>query len=498
MLYRRVCSAAIVLALCLVGAHGAVSEKAPYDGYLVKDLSFNALNLPFATHVSDVLADTVNRVWFAAGSNGGVVALAGTEQAPFFPLTTRDGLLASSVSSVAFGLLGGQENFFLGFGDKGIQYGRVLSDTGLSPKPPGELALSTAESLVDGLASDGSQNLWAATKGGLVWWTIGGASPTRHTPDTLRSGDAISHVATNRQVSNSPLVFSDAADGKLYVLPYGGTVEHSFYDLGDVVGFAFDGSRSLWVAAGTASGNGSLYRFSEGSDLARPFETVQSFPFGGLRALKSIAVDPLVPGGPVVWVGTDQGAYFRRFDEVSSSFVDADWIPAATGATDANVRVYVDPSGNVYFGSSFGVRSLLSRLLTLSSSRFVGYGATATVTLRDVGILADASPPVVYVVKEKGGTSSPELTLPTTRNTDGSFTASFGFAAATVPGEKLGVTSAATDTAFEVVYLFGPDGAQKELPRARFTWANIVPFDDDAWVGNACFLGSLGFPCTGR
>lgn len=208
----------------------------------------------------------------------------------------------------------------------------------------------------------------------------------------------------------------------------------------------------------------------------------------------------------MVWVGTDQGAYFGSFNETLGKFTetgDHGWVAANTGGSDHNVRVYVDPSGNLWFGHGSdadpldgGVRSLLSRLLTLSSSRFVGYAAKATVTLLDVN--PDTDPPVVYVVKAGAAVSAPELTLAATKNSNGTYSASFGFAEATVPGQKLGVTSATRDSAFEVAYAFGPTGARKELPRARFTWANVVPFDDDAWIGNACFVKSLDPSCAGR
>jgi hypothetical protein len=54
------------------------------------------------------------------------------------------------------------------------------------------------------------------------------------------------------------------------------------------------------------------------------------------------------------------------------------------------------------------------------------------------------------------------------------------------------VTSTNTDVVFEVAYQFGPEGSKRELPRPAFSWANIVPFEDGAFIKGPCFLNALG------
>jgi len=204
------------------------------------------------------------------------------------------------------------------------------------------------------------------------------------------------------------------------------------------------------------------------------------------------------PAGTVIWVGTDVGAFFQIEDPAAGELTTAGWVQADTGGADQFVKVYVDPSGNLWFGSSFGVRSLLSRLVTVSSTRFVGFGARATIDLLDVnpnapGPAPETPPETLTVDIVKQGSDTPEVTLTATRQPGtNSYQASFTFAAETVEGQSLGVTSSAENAVFEVLYRFGPETARRELPRPSFSWANVVEFEDDAWIGGPCFLSALG------
>lgn len=503
MTLRRLTILTATLALCLAVADGATNvEKPPYDTYDGNSLSFSSLKLGLANRVNAVQADGANRVW--AATDKGVAAVLVKQLAPFFPLTkASDGLRGDNVTAVAFGNLGGEENFFLGFGTEGatgIQYGRVLSDTGLQPKPPAFLERKqtgdpNGVNLINGLSTNGDR-LWAATQGGLVEWVLGGDTPSPGT--ILLKESPVEHVATDPwAATDAPTVYSSGGD--LFAVP----AEGHFDSLGTsyaVISLAFDGARTLWVAAVRSGSVYELYRYPYTGDPAHPYDASNNrggpFALGGTRQIRSIAADPLNPAGTVIWVGTDVGAFFQVVDPATGGLT-ADWTQATTGAADQNVKVYVDPSGNLWFGSNFGVRSLLSRLVTINSTRFVGYGATATIDLLDVnpnapGPAPETPPETLTVDIVKQGSDTPELTLTAKKvpGTASSYRATFTFAETTGPG-KLGVTSSTENVVFEVLYRFGPD-LSRELPRPSFSWANIVKFEDDALIGGPCFLNTLG------
>ncbi|MBI5015801.1 MAG: hypothetical protein HZB55_09970 [Deltaproteobacteria bacterium] len=480
MIPRRLAALAGAIALCLTVAVGADTELAPYEGYLSNSLPYTALGLPTATRVNTFQADAATRVW--AATDKGVAALLSDREAPFFPLASgADELQGDDVTAVAFGRLGGNESFFLGFraaGAPGIQYGRMLSESGLQPRPPDLLERNEPDdppgvNAIAGLSTNGS-TLWAATRGGLVEWTLDKEVP--ESGSILLKGAAISHVATDPWATSTPsTVYSRGTD--LFLAPS----ETPFDSLPDApVAFAFDDRRMLWVAT---AGN-ELFRFPVSEDPAQPYGTrLGPYVLGdGARTLTSITVDPINPSGTVIWVGTDRGAYLQIADPATGDLTPSAWVQANTVGADANVKVYADPTGTVWFGSSFGVRSLLSRLVTIDSTRFSGFGARAVITLVDVNPNApgrpDTSPPdtlPVFIVKKGGSLTAPELTLAATRQPDGTYRATFAFAATTVEGQALGVGGSAADAVYEIAYSFGPEGNKRELPRPTFSWTNVVP-----------------------
>jgi len=55
-------------------------------------------------------------------------------------------------------------------------------------------------------------------------------------------------------------------------------------------------------------------------------------------------------------------------------------------------------------------------------------------------------------------------------------------------------SSTADDVKVEATYTFTDANAVERELSASATWANIVKFNDDLWVGGGlCFLGSLGW-----
>lgn len=487
-------------------------------------LSYAQLRVPTATQVNGFAADQTNRVWVA--TNQGLPALLGDVLAPFFPLNEiSDGLRANAVQAVAFGPLrineAGVEHFFLGFGSgaAGIQYGRVLATTGLSPRPaPVLLRNDEKEDRVHALAADGVSSLWAGTDGGLVAWEIGEAvSPPRRVARTYRSSDAVKVLAVapwGRGTVGDPrdpavafVAKNDAeTNSRLYVTRSGDLaavlVGSATFD--PLARLAFEPSApatdaGLWVASGRDVGRyaGDVLRTDPGG--VPPLATVR---VPGDVTINDLAVDPV---SGAIWVATSQGAYFQVPTGTPPTLVAGDCTGQADGCqgwrrlglvlSGENVRrVFVDPSGNLWLGTQRGVHVRLLRLLTISSGRFVGEGTRATVNLEDSSLAGNGGAPdevsiqVVKVVGTEDG--DVVLTLDAVEVDDtGRFTATFGFSS--LAGGP-GVLKVSPDEKFRVVYRFTVNGSVLNVRGSEFSWSDEKPFEDDLWIGGGCFLKALG------
>ncbi len=474
-----------------------------------RDVTLTYLNLKVrsASQTNGFAVDQVNQVWVA--TNGGLPALQGGALAPFFPLNENsDGLLADNVQAVAFGPLQvgttGDEHFFLGFGAgaHGIQHGRILANTGLSPRPPDKLLRQTAggpEDTVFALASDGVRSLWAGTAGGLVEWEIGAAlSPPRQVARVFRGGESVRALAVAPWGSDPAVLF--LTPDRLYVVRRGDSTATRVGSVAFGAGtrLAFESrvpppetDAGLWVASGQ-----DLRRYV-GGDLRgnKPGDASAT----SVRVdwnINDVAVDPL---SGAVWIATPKGAYFQEPEGSPPALVAADCTNSAVpcrgwrrlGVEEEVHRVFLDRYGNPWRSTKDGLRVRLLRLLTLSGRRFVGDSARATIILEDASLAGNGvrDEPPIQVVKLPEGETVLKLTAAEDAADGGRFTAAFGFSP-TAGGP--GVLKVAPDDRFQVVYRFTVNGLPLDITGPEFSWSNEKPFEDDLWIGGGCFLKALG------
>jgi len=496
---KRVLS--FLVAVCVAGA------VAPRAGRCERSvfLSFSTLKLGNASRVHAIGVDGANRVWFAADT--GVAALVGDRLAPFFPLNKNsDGLLDDAARAVAFGALEEGENFFLGFngpseGTRGIQYGRVLSETGLSPKPPS--SLDTGGMGVLDLASDGS-TLWSATTSGVRSWALGGGAPQPNTT-IYQENDEITRLALAPWAGDPALVFFDSQDARLYLVRSDDPSATRLVDpnLSTLGGMAFSRlTGDLWVVGTPSSGTADLLRYPaqplQGSDPGGSQPDGFSFPVN--RTLRDVAVDPF---DGTVWVATDQGAYFQTPGPdgslQGSECLETElpgrgcWAQEKSSRFDRVDRITVDPSGNVWMGTDEGVRGILVRLLTISATRFVGEDARAVVTLEDLpGFEGNGIPDEVTTIEVTVGSTARQLEVTEDGDT-GRFTLTFGFTLGESTSDTVfPVQSTADGVPVAVSYTFTDALGVERTLAVSASWANIEDFEDDLWIGGPCFLGVLG------
>jgi hypothetical protein len=477
----------------LAGLVGAVILAAPLPvlAQRAATLSFSELGLgTIPSRVGALASDRTNQVW--VGTDQGVSGVQGDSRAPFFPFRANDGLLANDVRAVTFGQLGTDENFFLGF-SSGIQYGRLLSTSGLSLV--GSLLAGVAQdgrNLVNDLASDGAQRVWAATAGGLVEWDISGQTPTLGTT-FLASAAPFLRVAVAPWEGDRAAV-ACAGRELFLVRTTSPSAPASFFTANAAVAdLTFDPAGNLWAL----SAGRDVVRFNAAFD---PTSGQGSFPtrsdfaidVSPLRAMLALAVDPFTG---TVWVGTDLGAYFQTplggtlasrvcggGDEPGAGCWALDTTPNFTQA-DRVDRIHADPSGNTWFGTNRGLRGRIVRLLSLNSSTYLGGGAQAVVSLEDLPGFAGNAETDTATVEVNVGTASTILEA-LEEGDSGRFTFSVRLAdVADVPG------SDGVDVIVEYAFL-DPDQLERTLV-ARGRWANIVSFEDDLWIGGLCFLEAL-------
>ncbi|GAB4262469.1 MAG: hypothetical protein Kow0092_12830 [Deferrisomatales bacterium] len=479
------CCLALAVALFARPPGGLAQPAFPYDGHVpVPTRSFAVLGLPSATGgVADLASDATGRLWVATPQ--GVSALVPAvgadpaqpdtllERAPFFPFDSQDGLLEDAVSAVAFAEVGGEEHFFLGF-PSGLQYGRVISTSGLSL--PSDTRLSEGAPPVRALASTGATSVWAATGAGVERWDLSGSVPTLNdTQDVFSEDEPAGAVAVFPADPTSAAYTTPGAE--LWVATRGAAPVAVSVPSGveEVLDLAFDLQGDLWVLGeGAAPTNVKVWKYGAAA-LASPGTAAPAavFDFGELTGsdrARALAVDDTQGA---VWIATSQGAYFQAWD--AGRELGGSWERLATESDDVRA-VYVDPAGNVWLGTDQGVEALLLRLLSVDSSKYIGFGAQARVTVIDV-----ASQGAGSVEVEINGVAEPvaETSAP------GVFEAAFGFSEAAGAG-VIQVSSTAADTPLEFVYDFGTGSIA-----VRASWSNEQPFEDDLWIGNLCFIGAL-------
>ena len=286
---------------------------------------------------------------------------------------------------------------------------------------------------------------------------------------------------------------------------------------GIFVGITFDAAGNLWAATTLAvAGFPQVLKFevNEASNgltgVSRAFPLnpfVPGDPPAGF-APTDIAVDPV---SERVWVTTEsnQGA---RPDAYFQNPVDAEGnlneLPATNGwerrsstFSDPRTVVHADTSGNAWLGMAGGngaINGYVVRLLTLDKSRYLG-DDTGVASLEDLDRFGNnGDPNEETTITIAVGSESAPFTV-TEQDDTGRFSQSFRIVpsdTAGVEGNVFQVNSSASDVPVVASYTFtGANDPPTDPPReltAIASWANIVPFDDDLWIGNdLCFLRSL-------
>ncbi|MBE0616910.1 MAG: hypothetical protein IH608_03135, partial [Proteobacteria bacterium] len=411
----------------------------------------------------------------------------------FFPLRQSDGLISDNVSSVSFAQLASQENFFLGFAvlpDAGLQFGRILSTSGLSLPLNSVLRVSTPAGEADRVAETatlGEERVWAATEGGLVEWRLDGETPLRER--VFQQVTPVTHVAAVANAAKPAALFSSV--DQIFYVESGGNPTSALSTTGtlisSVAGMTADPGGNIWVATTTGTGKVVLRYPNDALTGGAPLAAAPArfdVPVDVVRGdLTDIAVDAI---NRVVWLSTDQGAWFDALD--AEGRLSGSWQRQATDAT-AVQSVQVDAAGNVWLGGSTsatgGLEALLLRLLTTDSSRYLGFGTPATVTVLDFDLSQNGLEDTILVT-----VNGKSFDFSETGDT-GVFSRSLVFSESGAGEDEIQVTSSSTDTPVEIAYGYDPEDPEKVL-RAVASWANIVDFEDDAWIGGPCFLEALG------
>lgn len=503
---RRRAFLALVLGLLFVSSEFARAQQQAL-------LPYSLLKLDLASRTNAISADQSNRVWVA--TNAGVAALLGTSLVPGFPLNSNDFKTLtggdSNVIDVTFGDLSDGENFFLGFSNA-VVFGRALSER----SPSFNDTPLTLNAPLRSLASDRKKTLWAATNEGLLQWKLGGSVPDKSS-QILQEGDAIHPVAVAPWVSagstptaDPAAVFFSETNQRLYVARAGDANARTLVDvnLSAVVGMDFEPDDpanptdgNLWVA-GSQGGSRVIVRYpgetlkGESPGDAAP----ESFSITALRSqseLRDLTVEKITG---TIWIGTTEGAYFQRPQD--GVLADADctgqdascigWRLESSTAADRVDVAFADGSGNLWFGTDRGVRTFIVRLLTLSSSRYLGE-VTASALLEDL--------PNFAANGKSGETAALDITVGGTKKTitatevgdTGEFVFSFSFSVSAAPAESsvFSVASSTTGVPVEAKYTFRDSlGAERSLT-AVSSWANIVPFEDGLIVDGPCFIEAL-------
>jgi hypothetical protein len=442
-----------------------------------------------------------------------------------------------------------QEHFFLGAkipSKSGLIYGRMLT----SPSFENDFTLndeltsgrSSIWAQVTALSSNGVDRLWVATNAGVAEVVLPSLSVTQVYATGSTPGDvpALHVVVADAVLSGAAAFFSTATD--LYLIRPSNAVPLHFTGpeisaINGIGAIALDDGGDLWVAE--RSGLSTLRRIFRytAADLltwaqggSEPTPVIGEFDpsapgsrYTDPRDITDLSVNSF-PVDQEVWVATNQGAFFQRvspggalFDpklcglgpasgpaDWESPFDDEDaagnscadpgtgWhpVPQKNSESLEAVRenfgaVLADPVGNVWLGSDSGVRAIIARSLTLSGSRFIGTAARTTVFISD-----DNFPDQDVTVTVKVGSTSQDFAVPLDSTGQGELTFGYTFSDASdpsVPPHLFPVTSSATGVDIEVSYKVTADFSLTALA----SWAQIIPFEDDLWIGGPCFLQLL-------
>jgi len=470
-------------------------------------VTYNALGIPRAQVVA-VASDAANRVWVVTANRvSATVGGARVSLLPFFAAET--GLpIGATLRAVTFATPAGKsadgEHFYLG-SNRGIAWGRLASTVEF-----GEVLMFDAGSPADldavhGVASDGKDWLWSATDGGLVRWDLSAVAP-RAPGDTEIFLDGSGHGAV-RSVAAAPWGGVAATDGgHLHLVSAVGT-QTQVHDLGSRnfqrIAFAADGS--LWAVT-TGVGNPILKFAVNGTEdglvgppLEYPF--TPDNPPGGMLP-RDLAVDRITGRVWVTITGANQDAgknAYHQLPDAVGNLTGGAW-ERVFNPFDAHTVVHADVSGNIWLGmggdSTDALNGYVVRLLNLDKSRYLG-DTNGVVSLVDYAVFADngAANETATVTLSVGSESRDFEVIE--QDDTGRFTQTFQISpsgAAGGEGSLFLASSTADDVAVEATYVFTDANAAERKLSAFATWANIVPFDDDLWVGGGlCFVRSLGW-----
>jgi len=148
----------------------------------------------------------------------------------------------------------------------------------------------------------------------------------------------------------------------------------------------------------------------------------------------------------------------------------------AAGDGTATVWFATKVSGAVRFGSG--------AILTLDKSIYINESAIATIQLLDENAVSTSQSVTVA-----SGADSTGFPLVVQRGTDNVYRGSFGFSKGGTDNvaRKIGVTNG---TAVTITYR---DSNPPSVKTATATWKDVVPFEDDLWVGSLCFVATAAY-----
>ncbi|PLX41975.1 MAG: hypothetical protein C0609_10515 [Deltaproteobacteria bacterium] len=197
---------------------------------------------------------------------------------------------------------------------------------------------------------------------------------------------------------------------------------------------------------------------------------------------------------------TDPSDDFYRGDNSSCAYPGGGWRPIikndnlTEGVPNSTPHLYFtamsDSGGNVWLGSSLGIRGFISRYMALSATRYIGVNSIAEVNLDDVN--PGAAPYISITV------GSNTVQQPILLDSEGKLTLYFGFTydeELTLSPLTFPVTSTPDGVDITVEYYKDINDILDNLPptlRAAATWAEILDFEDDLFIGGPCFLETLG------
>jgi hypothetical protein len=463
----------------------------------------------------------------------------------------EDYLLSNSTSAIVFGKFKTDEFFFFSSddpgGNAGLQWGRYTDRVDLRPLI--ELDGETNVEVHD-LATDGTKRVWVASEKGVfeVDLTTGETpQPTAASPYTAPSPETerVAGVVDATSITGvSSAIFYTWPDGRtldggkwlFYIDPAQGRDAQ-------VIGKPF--SNAL-IGAIRVVGN-ELYvvqRNADTTDDARK-RTIVKYTYSGGEWTRNFVADffpdlgvyndsgfnindiDVSPTDGVVWLATTGFAFFQvpdagvfdqrvcypgNWEDPSDDYysdsgaadcttVGSGWrhifkrSSAIEGVSNETFQNYgsllVDRGENAWLGSDYGVRGFISRFLSLNATRFIGLGKTAIVSLDDVDpgaggyikITVASKSAKVNAVFDENGRMVPIYFGFTFSEVDPSVSPT--------PNPLLfPVTSTADGVPVTVEYYRSAADTVATLTAAA-TWAQIIAFEDDAFIGGPCFLKTI-------